>query len=296
MMSWIGLAVIAQFLFAISTLVDRHIVVKARHIGEPIAYAFYVSLLSGFVIVLAPLGYVSVPNSHVLVLSLVNAVFFIAALYFLYSSLRYARASDVAPVVGAVSAVAALILAGLFLHDDITTSLVPPVMLLAAGTALISHFHFTQRALLNTLAAGLLFGCTVFTFKLVVNEVSFLDGFFWTRMMNVLVAVALLIVPAIRVLIFHGGRKSSQKAKLLVIGNKILAGSASALTAFAVSLGSVAVVNALTGLQFVFLYLFAFVFGKRMPELPGGLTHGHGGWQTAAGVVCIVAGLAFLVI
>lgn len=296
MATWLLLAVFAQFLFAISTLVDRHIVVRAKHIGEPISYAFFVSLLSGFVIVLAPFGVVSVPDARILVLSLVNAVLFVGALYFLYSALRVARASDVAPVVGAVSALAALILAGLFLEGDVTTSFVPPVLLLAAGTALISHFHFTRSALRLALAAGLFFGATVFSFKLVVLEVTFLDGFFWTRMMNVVIALALLIVPGVRTTILHGGKKSSQKAKLLVIGNKIVAGTASALTSFAISLGSVSVVNALTGLQFVFLYLSALLFGRRMPELSGGETHGHGGWQTGLGVICIVAGLAFLVL
>lgn len=295
MNAWLALAVFAQFLFAVTTLIDRHIVVKARHIGEPIVYAFFVSLLSGFVIVLLPFGVVHVPSAHVVVLSFVNASVFVAGIYFLYSALRLARASDVAPVVGAVSAVGAFVLAGVFIEGDITAGLIPPVLMLAAGTALISHFHFTRRAMFFTLLAGFFLGATAFSFKLVVLAVSFLDGFFWTRMMNMALALSLLIVPALRKTIFHGGARSSNGAKLLVLSNKIIAGVASVLTSFAISLGSVSIVNALAGLQFVFLYIFSFVFGKRMPELPGGRAHGHGGWQTAAGVALIVAGLAFLV-
>lgn len=296
MTTWLGIAIFAQFLFAISLLIDRHIVVRAEHIGKPIVYAFYTSLLSGFVIVLAPFGLVSWPNEHVLIHSFVNAALFVAAIYCLYSALQVARASDAAPVVGAVSAITAFVLAGLFIEGDITGSLVLPVLILAAGTALISHFHFTRRAILYTFLAGLLFGATVFTFKLIVLDVPFLDGFFWTRTMNVCLALFLLLVPAFRKAIFHGGKHSTRGAKLLIVGNKVLAGSASVLSSLAISLGSVSVVNALAGLQFVFLYLFSFVFGKKMPELPGGRTHGHGGWQTALGVILIVAGLALLVI
>lgn len=295
MNAWLALAVFAQFLFAVTTLIDRHIVVKARHIGEPIAYAFFVSLLSGFVIVLLPFGVVHVPSAHVVVLSFVNASVFVAGIYFLYSALRLARASDVAPVVGAVSAITAFVFAGIFIDGDITAALIPPVLILAAGTALISHFHFTRRAVLLTLLAGFFLGATAFSFKLVVLEISFLDGFFWTRMMNMTLALSLLIVPALRTTILHGGERSSNGAKLLVLSNKIIAGVASVLTSFAISLGSVSIVNALAGLQFVFLYIFSFIFGKKMPELPGGRTHGHGGWQTAVGVALIVAGLAFLV-
>ena len=103
MQSWLAFAIFAQFLFALSTLVDKHIVTRAGTIGKPIVYAFYVALLSGFVVVLFP--FVSIPSGHVLLLSLVNAATFTAAIYLLYCALSTARASDVSPVVGGVSAI-----------------------------------------------------------------------------------------------------------------------------------------------------------------------------------------------
>lgn len=295
MATWLTLAIAAQFLYAVSVVVDRHIVVRAQHIGKPIVYAFYVSLLSGFVLVIAPFGIVSWPSAHVVVLSLLNAGVFVAAIYFLYSALRHARASDAAPVVGAISAITTLVLAGLFLEGDVTGSFVIPVLLLAFGTALISHFHFSREAVLYTLLSGAMFGAMAFTFKLVVNEVPFIDGFFWTRTMNVVVALGLLVVPAIRMAILKGGKHSTHGAKALVIGNKVIGSGASVLTAFAISLGSVTVVNALSGLQFAFLYIFALLFAKNMPLLrEGSKTHGHGGWQTGVGVLLIMSGLALL--
>jgi hypothetical protein len=296
MASWLLLAIFAQFLLAISLLIDRHIVVRAQHIGKPIVYAFYTSVLSGFIIVIAPLGWVGWPSEHVLIHSLIQSATFIAGINFLYSALQVARASDAAPVIGAVSAIVSLVLAGLLLEGDISSSLIIPVLLLAAGTALISHFHFTRQAIVYTLLAGAMFGVTVFVFKLIVLEAPFLDGFFWTRTTTLFVALFLLIVPSFRTAIFKGGASSSQRAKLLVLGNKVIASVAAVLTSLAVALGSVSIVNALSGLQFVFLFTFAFIFGKHMPDLPGGRTHGHGGWQTAVGVLCIVIGLAGIVL
>lgn len=294
MTTWLTLAVVGQFLSAISVVIDRHIVVRAEHIGRPIVYAFYVSILSGFVIVIAPFGIVEWPSLWVLALSLVAGVTFVAAIFFLYSTLRIARASDVAPVVGAVSALTTILLAAFSIDGDITIELMLPAAFLIVGTALISHYHFTRRALLFALAAGFFFGATVLLTKLIFIETSFIDGFFWTRAMNVVVALALLLLPAARAAIYHGGRRSSRGAKLLVIGNKILAGSASVITALAVSLGSVSVVNALAGLQFVFLFVFAFLFAHRMPVLGTGATHGHGGVSTAFGVASVALGLAIL--
>jgi uncharacterized membrane protein len=291
---WLGLAIGAQFITAITVLIDRHILVRSEHIGKPVVYAFYVSLLSGFVIVLAPFGLIAMPHPQVVLVSLLQAFSFLAAIYCLYAALKAARASDVAPVVGAVSAVTSLILAGIWIDSDISGAFVMPILLLTAGTALISHFHFRKHSLAYALASGALFGLTVFLAKLVYLQTSFIDGFFWTRSMCILAALSLLLMPAWRHLILHGGRKSSGGTRALVLGNKLLAGIAGVMTALAISLGSVSVVNALAGLQFVFLFLLAFLFARQMPIGESQKTGTHGGWQSALGVSLIVIGLAFL--
>lgn len=294
MASWLALAIGAQFITAITVLIDRHILVRSEHIGKPVVYAFYVSLLSGFVVVLAPFGLIALPSGHTLFFSLVQAFTFVAAIYSLYSALKSARASDVAPVVGAVSAITSLILAGIWIDGDISSALVPPVILLVAGTALISHFHFRKHSLLFALGSGVLFGLTVFFAKLVYLQADFIDGFFWTRTMCIVSALSLLIFPLWRKAILHGGTKSSGGTKALVVGNKLLASVAGVMTALAVSLGSVSVVNALAGLQFVFLFLLAYLFARNMPLGEIQKTGSHGGWQSALGVSLIVLGLGLL--
>lgn len=294
MASWLLLAIFAQLLTAVSVIVDRHIVVKAQHIGKPIVYAFYVSILSLFVIALVPFG-VFLPGAWLLILATVHAALFITAIFYLYSALIEARASDAAPVAGAISAITTLLLAHLLIDGDVLSSFVVPVVLLATGTALISRFHFTRRAVFYTLASGVAFGGVAICTKLVFLETTFIDGFFWTRMLGVFGACALLIVPKFRQAIFSGGARSTRGAKFMVLGNKVLGGSAAVLTAFAINMGSVSVVNALSGLQFAFLYVFALVFAPYMPLLKeGSKTHGHGGWQTGLGVAVISTGLALL--
>lgn len=293
MTTWLLLAIAAQFLYAVSLLVDRHIVVRAAYIGKPIVYAFYTSLLSGAILFVASVG-VSWPTVVVLALSAITGSTFLSALYCLYNALTVARASDAAPVIGAVSALTTAILAPLLIDGDITSSLIAPVAFLVAGTALISHLHFTRRAFVYVLIAGVLFGITILLTKIIFLETTFLNGLFWTRAMNVVAALSLLFVPVIRTAVVHGGRHASRGSKLLVVGNKTLAGSASLLTALAVSMGSVSVVNALAGLQFAFLFLFALLFARYMPRLRDGVTHGHGGWHSAVGIACIVLGFALL--
>ncbi|MBI5456365.1 hypothetical protein HY969_01360 [Candidatus Kaiserbacteria bacterium] len=295
MTTWLGLAIFAQFLFAIAILLDKHIVLHREHIGKPIVYAFYVSLLSGFVVVIAPFGLVSLPSLYVLALSFASAVTFLIAIYALYSALRIAFASDVAPAVGAISAVTTVVLASVWIDGDVAALHIIPIGFLVAGTALISHYHFTMRAFRYAIISGIGFGATVFLSKLIFNASNFYDGLFWTRMMNVVAALLLLLVPALRHVILKGGTHSSHSARFLVLGNKIIAGSASVLSAFAVSLGSVSIVNSLAGLQFVFVFGLTYVFSKWISGPSPRTSHVHAGWwHTAGGIALVVFGLASL--
>lgn len=293
MISWIILAVLAQFLNAVTALIDRHIVVRAAHIGRPVVYAFYITLLSGFVIVIAPFGLVGLPSTTVALHSLLSSFAFLVAIFCMYSAFQTTRASDVVPIVGGISALSSAILAWLFISDDLPHSFIPAVVFLAAGVLVISHFHFRKHAFAYAILSGVCFGLTIFLAKLVYLETTFIDGFFWTRAMSIVAALSLLLAPSLRAAIFSGGKRSSGGAKGLIILNKVIGGVAGVLTAYAVSLGSVAVVNALAGFQFVFLFIFSLLFSARMPLIEGG-THGHGGWHTGVGVALIVLGLGVL--
>lgn len=286
---WILLAILAQFLNAITALVDRHIVVRAAHIGRPIVYAFYITLLSGFVIVIAPFGLVGLPSATIALFSLLSSFAFLVAIFCMYSAFETTRASDVVPVVGGVSALSAAFLAWLFISDGLPHAFIPAVVFLAAGVLVISHFHFRKHALVYSILSGVCFGLTIFLAKLVYLETTFLDGFFWTRAMSIMAALSLLLIPSLRASIFSGGKRSSGSAKGLVVLNKIIGGVAGVCTAYAVSIGSVAVVNALAGFQFVFLFLFAYLFAEKMPLLH--TSRGHGGLQTAFGISLIITGL-----
>jgi uncharacterized membrane protein len=295
MSTWIGLAIIAQLFLAVVTFIDRYVLTHGKGIGKPIAYAFYVSLLSGFVIVLVPFGVVSIPSLLVIKVSLVAAAAFIFSLYFLYTALKEGHASDVMPVAAAVSAITSFALASQWLNEHLPPYFLIAALLFIVGTILISRFRLTKRQFAFVIAAGFLFGCTAFLNKIIFEHTSFLDGFFWSRMANVACALALLALPVIRAQIFHGVKQSSHGTKWLVVGNKTLAGIASVLTLFAISSGSVSVVNAMSGLQFAFLLVLALLFASRFPHLRGEI--GHKGFaQKMWGIGIIVLGMAALYI
>ncbi len=296
MTTWLSLAILAQALSAVSTFVDRYILTHGKGIGSPLTYAFYVSLLSGFVVVLLPFGVISWPSAEVIKLSLLMAVFFILSLFLLYSALKEGKASDVMPVVAAFSAIASFVLAHSYLDENLPKLFIFSVILFIFGTALISRFRFTHRSIMLTVGAGLLFGASAFIVKLIFLETTFWDGFFWSRMANVLGAGMLLLWPGNVTAIFKGGRSSNHDTKWLVIGNKTLSGIAGVLTFFAISMGSVSVVNALSGLQFAFLLLFAFLFVGYFPKALHAEVDRHGLTHKIFGVAVIMIGILVLYI
>ena len=294
MLTWIVLAALAQFITALIVLVDKYVLVSQAHLGKPVVYAFYVSALSGVVVILVPFGVISIPSLTVLALSLLASFTFIASVLFLYTALRHGNASDAVPIVGAVSAVVTLYLAFLLLDQDLPPAFIPAFLLLVIGTVLISHIRLTWRSLRDVVLAGVFFGATAVILKLTFLETTFIEGFFWSRMTNVIGALSLLATSPNRRAIFHGYNSSSQKLKWLVVSNKALSGVAVFLTLAAISLGSVSVVQAMAGLQFVFLLGFGYLSAAWFPAIFKGEIHAHQFPHQVYGILCITAGLAAL--
>ncbi len=294
MATWILLAIVAQFINAASILVDKYVLVSDRGLGKPAVYAFYVSILSGVVLVLVPFGVIEWPTWHVLGLSLIGSVTYILAILLLYGALKVEKASDALPVVGASSAIIAALLASQFLAQDLPSAFLPAFLFLVVGTFLIAHFRFSFASLTQVVLSGIFFGASAVCVKLIFLDTSFIDGFFWSRMTNVAGALLLLAIPANRTAILRGYNRTSQGLKWLVVGNKTIGGIAFALTVLAIYLGSVSVVNAMSGLQFVFLLAFAYLSAKRFPAVFKNEIHPHKFHHKLYGTICIVLGLAAL--
>ena len=140
-----------------------------------------------------------------------------------------------------------------------------------------------------------MFGLSSVFVKIIFTKTDFLDGFFWSRMANVAGALMLLAWPgnfrAIKDSVFG----SSRSTKSLILANKALAGVAFLLILLAIKLGEVSLVNAMSGMQFVFLLLFAVLFTKKMPQFFSETVHRHDVlWHKFISTMFIVIGFFLL--
>ncbi len=273
-MNWILLAVCAQFLNAFVAIVDKQIVSDEKILPRPFVYAFYTCLISGvwvvvYLISLLPLPFnglhipsfanVVRPTLEVVALSVLSAYTFFTALVSMFTALRTADASDVVPVVGATSAIASLILSYFFLGTQISSNFLYGIALLSVGTFLVSRFHFTLNTALVAVHAGIFFALHYISIKGLFLVTSFDDGFFWSRIAFVFYALSLLMVPTFFEKIKEQTKVTTRKTGILVFLNKMVAGVSAILILKATDLGDVAVVQALGGLQFVFILIFGII-------------------------------------
>jgi len=290
-MSWVFLAVGAQLINAVVSLVDKYIVSDEKALPRPFVYAFYTCLVSGGWIVIYALSLLPIhhidgftvpslanvvkPTLEVVALSLLAAYTLFLALISLFTGLRNADASDVVPVVGAVSAVGSFGMGYFFLDTQLSSNFLYGIALLAFGTFLVSRLRFPLSVAMNAIHSGVFFALYYVAIKGLFTVTSFDNGFFWSRVILMIFALTLLLVPTYFEKIREQTKKTTKKTGLFVLSNKLLAGVSSILILKATDLGDVAVVQALGGLQFIFILLIGIVIGHRTP-----LSCGEGGCRT----------------
>ena len=282
-MVWLFLAAGAQFLNAVVAILDKYIVSDEKALPRPFVYAFYsclvtagwgaiyfVSLIPGMDSLGIPhFGNVTSPSIQVVGMSFLAAYTFFFALVSMYDALKHADASDVMPVIGAVSAMSSFGMTYLFLDGTFNQNFIWGVALLSAGTLLVSTGRFKWKVALSTIHSGIFFALHYITMKGLFLETNFDNGFFWTRVSFVLFALSLLLVPAYLEKIKEQTKNTTRKAGILVLHTKVLAGVAAFMLLKATDLGDVAVVQATDGLKFVFILFLGVLVGRFTPISAG---------------------------
>ncbi|OGZ07020.1 MAG: hypothetical protein A3D65_06655 [Candidatus Lloydbacteria bacterium RIFCSPHIGHO2_02_FULL_50_13] len=271
----IGLVVFGQLLSAASVLIDKYVVTQTT-ITRPSVYVFYVGMTSSVALLLLPLGVVHTPDSTTILLALAIGFVFIVSIRYLFRALKHANATDVVAWLTAVSALTTFAFGSLIINETLPKSFPVAMVLFITGMLFVGHFRFQARSLMQATIAGALFGLSAVLLKMLFSHTNFIDGFFWSRMGNVAGALSLLAFPSIREHIFHISRKTTRHLGALIIANRALNGIAFLCILYAIRVGSVSIVNSLSSLQFVFIFLLIFLLAKYVPKLyEHEFRHGH---------------------
>lgn len=297
---WMTVALGGYFFAAVVALLDKYIL--SGPIKAPATYAFYVSLFSLFALFFIPFGFQFVGWQTIGVF-LVSGVMFQYGLVAFYTAVSGREISRIAPLVGTVIslvAFSAILLPGGFAESAFSLVHVFALALLMSGGLLLA-FDLPLRPS-ETLppaifVAGLAIGFSLLALKYGYGQANFVSGLVWSRVGMFLGGMTLLFVPMFRQQILASTRYPSDPAQrvaqtgALFVVNKISAGVSAFLITYALSIGPVSFVQALSGIQYVFLLLLAWPLAYRYPAIFGERLTMWDWIQKAVAIALIALGL-----
>ncbi|MFH1643457.1 MAG: hypothetical protein ABH967_02385 [Patescibacteria group bacterium] len=275
-MNWILVTIFVYFLFAIVFLIDKYILVD--FVIDPKIYTFCVSLLGMFVLIFIPFIDFYLPDQEHLFFALFSGIMFVPALFFFNILLLKFEASRVVPAIGGMIPIFIFVLSNVLSPEmaRLDYAQIISLFILVAGSVLISYkpskgSKIDSKMLKMILICSFLFALSSLFSKYAYIDQKFLVMLVWMKVGGFLASLLFLLEKNTRDKIFKDAQNVfPQKAKGLFIANQAMGASGNILfnwVIFIVPIGFVAIVNALQGLQNIFLFVFALFFSKKFPKI-----------------------------
>ena len=296
-MLWLLAAIGGYGATALSGIADKFLV--SGRIEKPAVYVLILTLFSLTSFALAPFGLRILPPAGMAIF-LVSGLLFSWSLLFLFTAFRTGEVSRILPLVGISSAIITLLpsIVRMFISGEIPVMGLLSFVLLLAGVALLSFSGSGERLYSRSeVGLAILSGLFLAGFYLLIkvgegSGANFVSGLIWSRLGVFLGGMLLILVPAYRrdVAVFLSENMPSRKTPpsgpdlpssdasrrrqsgtlptwLIFISGKTLGGLGAILIVFATYRGPVALVQALVGVQFAFVFLLALSLSGKFPDI-----------------------------
>lgn len=271
---WLIVAISAYFILAIVWLVDKYLLTGP--IPNPKVYAFYVGILGILVLILAPWVGFYVPGIRQIILSLLTGVVFVYAIFWFFKALRLFETSRVVPAVGGILPIFSFLLIFIFSGGEETLRFWEflAFTLLILGSILITHQKtkkISLRSFKISAVAAFFFALSAVLSKYVYMDMAFWPGYIWIRIGSFLMALIFLLTGGIKSELLKTRINLQKKTLRIFLLNQAAGAGANILQNWAIALTPlvvyVAVINALQGVQYAFLLIFAALLSLKFPRI-----------------------------
>lgn len=269
-MLWLLIIILAYFFLALSSLGDK-IFLKGKENAK--TYVFYVGLLSGLVVLLIPFIDFTISSINILIWPFFEGIVYIIALYTMYYAIDKFEVSTVVPILGGLQPIFIFFLSIVFFEiADISLKNILALIILIVGTFLISFnkdkTRVKSKEVLFAIFPAFLFSLDFILTKQVFNSQPFLEGLVYMRITSFLFVLLFLFSKEFRKSIFK--QKKNNNKSLVFIGAQTAGGFGILLQSYAIKLVPVyglAILNALKGIQFVFLFIATYLTSIFCPKV-----------------------------
>ncbi len=259
-------AIIAHGLIGISLVWDK-ILLKEPETQNLISYVFWMGAISVFGVILIFFGF-HMPPLWVIGLSFGAGAFQMVAVFFYYLALKRGEASEALAVMGGFSP-AATALIGWPLLGTVAGEggLLGFALMVGGGFVMFLTENMNYRKLLPpVLIASGSFGLVNVVQKIVFNHVNFVSGYVFFTIGTFAAAMFLLVRKSWRTQIFESSGGAEPSSRFWYMVNRFLAGVGSFLVYYAISRANPALVDAISGVRYVIIFLGAYFITRWKPE------------------------------
>lgn len=298
---WLTLAILAYLFFALAAFLDKYIL--GGPLPSPKVYSFYAGIWALLVLLVIPFGIflsldifpylqrlfpegfgtLFIPSLPLIILSLTTGVVLLLALLSYFKGIYEFEVSRISPAVGGLIPLFILVLVYIFSFISLDLgferrALVPREYLALSFLILGSVVLTLQREKLATLnslkisiIASFFFSLALVLTKLVYTYLPFWNGFTWTRLGEFVGAVLLLVFSSdLRKKIFNRKKDFSKEIALPFVfarGAGALGGVLQNGAIFLAPMVFLPLINALSGIQYVFLIILATLLFFKFPRI-----------------------------
>ncbi len=263
MLNGVLVAIVAHGLVGVS-LVGGKVLLKRRGMKSVASYVFWLGAISIFGLLLVPFGF-RMPPARVCALALTAGFSDLLSSWFYYVALKAGEASEEVVATGGFTPLATVLLSIPLLGVH-RTGMTGFVVMTAGGFIMFLAEKMPLREMLPcVLAAAVLFGLTDVLQKLAFNGVNFVSGYVFFTMGMFAGAVALLLRPAWRRQIYERTEQAPPRSKASYMLNRFVAGVGSFLVVYAMSRTSPSMVEAISGLRYVVVFVGAYAVTRWRP-------------------------------
>ena len=264
---------------AVVAILDKFIISKER--VKPMVFVFY-STVFLFPLNIGIFFIKTFPYGGLYAVIALAASTFAFGLFTMYRAFQKSEISHMGPFIGGLIPLLVLILSMIFLKEEMTPRQLVGIILLSLGTIGISIQKKMgkewQSGIIWALVSVVSFSVSHVTSKFVYNSIGFGSGFIYIWGAMGVIGVLLLLSREVQEIVFpHRSfftlisekifkHKSSKREAAIIAADKVLSGGGVLLVQYAVSLGTVSGVYAVSGVQYGLLVLGVAALSRFFPS------------------------------
>lgn len=272
-MLWLIVTISTYLILAIVFLVDKYLLVGS--IPNPKIYTFYVGILGVLALILIPFVDFIIPQFSQIVFSLIVGALYILGLFWFYKALQLFEPSRIVPAISAFIPIFTSFLIYVFSGGKETINFFEFLLLalLISGSVLITYEKdkkISLKSLQISIITAFFLALHFVLIKYVYLQQPFWSGFIWTKMGGALMGLSFLFLGGVREKLFKAKINIRKRTAGLFLANQTLGAGASVLQNFAIALAPIIyipIINALQGVQYVFLLIFAIFISWKFPRI-----------------------------